>query len=296
MLISTALFSQHKVELESGTYCSVDGAQIVDDVYEFNSSEEARTIIHNMVEKIGLKPNFKIAAANVPNAVATTAGTHRVIYYNEVWIQKLKNDSKSDWSATFVLAHELAHHLNGHTLDKLGSRPPIELEADEFAGFILYKLGANLTETLAGIQLLPVAGSTTHPPRSAREQAAIVGWNKAKEQNTQTNTGEDVSETGQGGTKEENTPDAQDSGTGDLCISVDRWTLGTTYAITITSTTNASYTETLRLGRGDSSCLYDIPVGVYQISTKSDLGMNDPKYQVRVSSGQTTNKHIKVTL
>ena len=36
-----------------------------------------------------------------------------------------------------LLAHEVGHHLNGHTIHRGGSTPELELEADEFAGFIL---------------------------------------------------------------------------------------------------------------------------------------------------------------
>ncbi len=60
-----------------------------------------------------------------------------------------------------------------------GSRPPTELEADKFAGFVVGKLGGDLQEAQWLFRQLPAAGSDTHPPRSARLEAVAVGWREA---------------------------------------------------------------------------------------------------------------------
>ena len=78
-----------------------------------------------------------------------------------------------------LLSHEIAHHLNGHTLEAGGSRPPTELEADKFAGFAVGKLGGSLQEAQWLFRQLSAEGSETHPPRSARLEAVAVGWRDA---------------------------------------------------------------------------------------------------------------------
>ena len=58
----------------------------------------------------------------------------------------------------------------------------MELEADETAGFILYKLGATLEESQRAMRSASVSieGSYTHPPRAQRLEAIRKGWEKAR--------------------------------------------------------------------------------------------------------------------
>lgn len=82
------------------------------------------------------------------------------------------------WFAVDVVAHELGHHLNGHTLSGYGSRPDKELEADG-TGFILQKLGATREEAKAMFSFLNEMGPPTHPKRAQRYLAIERGWNEA---------------------------------------------------------------------------------------------------------------------
>ena len=78
------------------------------------------------------------------------------------------------------MAHEVGHHLNGHTLSDVGSRPKRELEADYYSGFILQRLGANLDDArVAMLKLGSDSGSRTHPARHDRLAAIGNGWMKA---------------------------------------------------------------------------------------------------------------------
>jgi hypothetical protein len=86
-----------------------------------------------------------------------------------------------------LLAHEIGHHLNGHTIRRSGSRPDLELEADEFAGFVLKKMGASLSEAQQVMKYIAKSkGSKTHPARALRMSAIKKGWNRAAD------TGESV--------------------------------------------------------------------------------------------------------
>lgn len=159
--------------------CSYFGEPIKGNVYSFDSSFQARDLVSKIVNTVGLKPNFEIMAANVPNAAAVIQGSNRLILYSERFISEIKDATGTDWSAISILAHEIAHHLNGHTLDGRGSRPSKELEADEFSGFVLAKLGASLSEAQIAMRKLgsPI-GSDTHPAKDARLEAITVGWKK----------------------------------------------------------------------------------------------------------------------
>ena len=90
--------------------------------------------------------------SGVPNAAAIIVMGQdgipkRVIAYNRQFMQDVaRTTGDSDWSGTSILAHEIGHHLSGHTLLPGGSKPPIELEADKFSGFVLFKMGATLPE------------------------------------------------------------------------------------------------------------------------------------------------------
>jgi hypothetical protein len=71
----------------------------------------------------------------------------------------------------------VGHHLQGHTLQAGGSRPPTELEADRYSGYVLFRMGATLDQSQAAMRALGSdTGSATHPDRSSRLAAITNGW------------------------------------------------------------------------------------------------------------------------
>lgn len=96
--------------------------------------------------------------------------------------------SNNSWSSISILAHEIGHHLQGHTLSNSGSRPPIELEADKFSGFVLAKMGASLEDAQSAIlHLVSDNASHSHPGRSARLDAIAFGFKEGQANKTKTN-------------------------------------------------------------------------------------------------------------
>lgn len=193
ILHSIQLISQEKLDLDLSNSCSFNGAPISGEIYGFTSSSEAVKIIDEIVGHIGLKRNFKIEAGNVPNAAAairpTVNGNERYIVYSQNFMSHIINESNSYWAAIGIMAHEVAHHLNGHTLTAGGSRPPTELEADEFAGFVLYKMGATLEQAQSMFNnrtMYQPYDSRSHPATSARLEAVAVGYQKSKEKSGNT--------------------------------------------------------------------------------------------------------------
>lgn len=182
LLLQLQLQAQVEFNFDLSGNCSYYGEKIDEKVYGFSSSQEAVSAIENILGQVGLQKNFQINAASVPNAAAVIQGSTRYILYSQHFINQVNSATGSKWAAISILAHEIGHHLNGHTLDNGGSRPPIELEADEFSGFVLFKMGATLNEAQLAMNALgSAAGSNTHPPKNARLEAIAVGWNKARE-------------------------------------------------------------------------------------------------------------------
>ncbi|CAN5876439.1 hypothetical protein BH24BAC1_BH24BAC1_11240 [soil metagenome] len=140
-----------------------------------------RDIISEITATVGLKPKFEIVSSSrVPNAAAVIMNGKRYVLYNERFVAAVNNAVKTDWAGISILAHEIGHHLNGHTLDRGGSNPADELEADEFSGFVLRKMGASVEEAVAAMRLISdEEGSSTHPGRSPRLAAITKGWNDA---------------------------------------------------------------------------------------------------------------------
>ena len=181
-------FSQERVqELIVNGGCNYYGEPLGSKIYTFESEEAAVTAIDRILIPTGLVRNFIIKVADVPNAAAIIYGEVRYILYNQAFMQRVKSQTNTDWAAISIMAHELGHHLDGHTLTRGGSRPPTELEADSYSGFVLYKMGATLEEAQAAMKAFgSEAGSSTHPPKHSRLVAIEAGWTKAKNQDKTT--------------------------------------------------------------------------------------------------------------
>ena len=137
-------------------------------------------MLSEIMNVVGLTPNFELKEAKVNNVEASISHRKRYILYNPQFISWITDVTKDKWAAIALLAHEVGHHLNGHTIRKSGSKPKLELEADEFAGFVLSKLGASLEQSQEVMKYIATTkASRTHPARSSRMLAIQKGWNKA---------------------------------------------------------------------------------------------------------------------
>ncbi|MQX52098.1 YARHG domain-containing protein [Alcanivorax sp. PA15-N-34] len=139
-------------------------------------------IVENIIQLSGLTPNFQILETpRVGNAAATVMDGQRYLLYNRNWMDGLRGDEET-WKLYGVVAHEVGHHLQGHTLDGLGSQPAKELEADEYAGFVLAAMGASLGDAQQLWQGLNAGASSTHPARRDRLVAVEKGWDRWQRQ------------------------------------------------------------------------------------------------------------------
>ena len=141
-------------------------------------------VIREITDAVGLKARFELRATReVDNAAAAVYNGKRYLLYNPAFLNSVNKAGHTDWAGISILAHEMGHHLNGHTLRAGGSQPADELEADEFSGFVLRKLGASLAQAQAAMATVPDAeDSPTHPGRTPRLAAIGQGWQRANGQ------------------------------------------------------------------------------------------------------------------
>jgi hypothetical protein len=176
MLLSIACFSN---EINS-KYVSQSGSLLFRDTVTASSIPAPANLLLDIIKATGLQQNFELKAADVLNIEASIQHKKRVILYNPEFINKLNEVTKNKWAVAALLAHEVGHHLNGHTIKKSGSTIELELEADQFAGFILQKMGASLKDAQQVMYYIgSKENSKTHPGRSSRLKAIQTGWEQA---------------------------------------------------------------------------------------------------------------------
>ena len=149
----------------------------------FSGDEAAEIAVDNILAEIGLFRNFTIQECpDINNAVAKNIDIgegkkDRYILYDSKFFNRIEDKAANDWAAISILAHEIGHHLNGHALNDEGSNHKWELEADEFSGFVLARMGSSSEDAQSAIQTLKLDRATrTHPAKADRLKAIEKGW------------------------------------------------------------------------------------------------------------------------
>jgi Zn-dependent protease with chaperone function/uncharacterized protein YraI len=181
----------------------------------YQSTTEAKSVVDKIMNSIGIdQSKFEILESpDVPNAAAWIQGNRRIIGYNKKFMAGvLKSSGRDYYSLIGVMAHEIGHHLAGHTIYDLSGVVPAmdtatislrnalaipaqsgvrtvgdlaelrrdELSADKFSGYILRKLGASAAEATIWMEQVPDPGAnSTHPRPKERVAAILAGWKSA---------------------------------------------------------------------------------------------------------------------
>ena len=169
--------------------CSYDGSPLAFSPPDLSKGGgTGKQVVAEIMKYTGLPANFVVVEGKVPNAAAVIMQgpdqvPRRVIAYNPAFMGQVIEATKSNnWAPVSIMAHEIGHHLSGHTIVPGGSQPPIELESDKFSGFVLYKMGAPLADAQRAIAtLIPEKDGETHPGRRKRLAAIESGWKEACE-------------------------------------------------------------------------------------------------------------------
>jgi len=137
-------------------------------------------IISDINTHTGIKQNFVPIPANISNVMAYMYNSQRVLYYNPNFILMAQNNVDPNWAVISIIAHEVGHHLMGHIFIIDENFKDRELEADEFSGFIMYRMGSSIDEALITIRTLGASTETASHPRKELRLAAIArGWQAA---------------------------------------------------------------------------------------------------------------------
>ena len=167
----------------------------------FMQDKDAEDALKKIISVVGISNRFVLqSCSDIDNAGAITYKGIRYIIYDREFLKSI-ND-KANASNLFILAHEVGHHVNGHTVDAhlveiggqiepelktLSNSKQEEIEADEFASFVLAKLGYSLEEISKPIPIIASDKSdvfSTHPNRTKRLMAVNNGYAKAFSENS----------------------------------------------------------------------------------------------------------------
>ncbi len=147
-----------------------------------NADDRIDDLMNHILEHVGVRVNFQLLPARVPNALAymDAKGT-RLVLYEPCFFLGLNDTAAPRWAKFSVLLHEIGHHLLGHVFEAGPDFKHRELEADEFSGFMLYRMGATLEEAeQVAEEFTQVQDTPTHPPKAQRLAAIASGWNRAR--------------------------------------------------------------------------------------------------------------------
>lgn len=138
----------------------------------------AKAAVLRIIRYTGLQPDIVVRAnPEVRTAIAFIRQRKRVVEYNPTAFTSIMDSSRTDWSAISILAHEVGHHLLGHTLEPGRLNPGDELACDFFSGFTLNAMGATLDESLAAMRATgDTLDTDRHPQKLARLEAIRQGW------------------------------------------------------------------------------------------------------------------------
>jgi len=160
----------------------------------FQDNVEAKKALDNICSAAGIPNNYILQpCSNTETCLATVKDGVPYIIYDNNFLKKIKsygfsekkipngNKNKSvDWTSLTILAHELGHHVGQHfSKIRLDDRYKLlnELEADEFAGKTMYKLGATIEQVKEAYDSLPQEASLGYPSRAERISEVEKGYN-----------------------------------------------------------------------------------------------------------------------
>lgn len=169
----------------------------------FSDSNEAKKYLDEICSAAGIKSNFIMVQCNSINTcLAVEKDGDPYILYDNSFLNKLKpsiaygfteksinsNSNNKDWASLTILAHEIGHHINQHfskTIRSVSSLKDLELQADEYAGHIISKLGGSLQqgEKVYNSEVVSVNATLSHPSRADRIKAFQEGYNKENTKN-----------------------------------------------------------------------------------------------------------------
>lgn len=142
--------------------------------------------IQKVFDKITPHTNLRTNLYTVPVEddinVEICPGEVNYIAYNAAWVKALYRDTDTQWALYGVIAHEVGHYVLNHDRVGVKSDPKTELAADEYAGGVLAKMCASLSEAQSAYnsKIMEEQPGDTHPPITQRLAAVERGWKSSR--------------------------------------------------------------------------------------------------------------------
>jgi hypothetical protein len=148
---------------------------------------QALQIITKICDLVSLPVNFGVEPCDGINTCRAFVydNGERYVFYDRKFIRNITTSNGNDWCLIAMLAHELGHHLCGHSIlvavDPLKHRKS-ELQADQFAGAMLARMGANQNEAILSLTkvqhpLCDREDYEAYPCFDSRRDAVLKGFN-----------------------------------------------------------------------------------------------------------------------
>ncbi len=172
--MSFALEAQELLDISIENRCIYTGTQMDEELYVFNpESREMESRIREILELGGnLKINFYVVETNVQNVSAVVDNGKRFLLWSQDFFESASNIEKIG-----MTAHEMAHHLNRHSLTA-DRHEKEEAEADFFMGFVLAKTKFNKEDIRSFVRNKPASDHMGF--NQERYENIIAGYDKGK--------------------------------------------------------------------------------------------------------------------
>ena len=166
----------------AGSYQLTPDHSLISAISITGKAEETQKLFDTVSGYTELRANIlTVPVTNDWVNVEICPGDVNYIAYNAKWVISLYKETHSLWVLYALMAHEIGHYVKGHALTAVGSNPKVELEADEYAGEILAKMGARLDDAQAAFKSEKMRSEGhSHPQIDQRLAAVEKGWNLGK--------------------------------------------------------------------------------------------------------------------
>ncbi|MDN3711173.1 hypothetical protein QWZ10_03830 [Paracoccus cavernae] len=147
--------------------------------------KDAQTALDGVMTLTGLPQNFTLVLADVPRISAVILPDDNGIPRRVLVVPQERTGNLAqaraaqDWPLLAALAHEVSHHLMGHSLLAGASMPVEEREADRNAGFLLERMGADLPAALAAIDAANAGDPAKRLAALPQLEELAAGWIQA---------------------------------------------------------------------------------------------------------------------
>ena len=160
---------------------TVQGATGVPQPDALPTEREMNAFVQTVIHMTGLHNDVRVVIDPETKscAYAMTFRGKQYIGVDPSCVGQLSEGGVYRWSAVGVLTHEIGHLLGGHTTNQTHSQAE-EREADEWAGWAMYRLGATLAQAQTFYQTTSPKGSKSHPPRATRLASVAQGFENAR--------------------------------------------------------------------------------------------------------------------